>query len=155
MLNQSPLLRAGITFVLAGLLITSIVCMKNIVTSTWQGQQREDALYNRSPNCGGTSDASNIDPSLPPCQKITASVISKPQYTTVDHRRYHDYVRAHRQLTLQFSNGRTQTVGDIYEDMWNSILFSTLVPRFGHTVLLQREASAQCRFYGGRNNGTC
>jgi hypothetical protein len=121
MLNSSLILRIVITFALIFLLVTSIVSLKKIVTSTWQGQQRDDALYNKSPNCGGPSDSSNIDTSLPPCQNTTASVIAKPQYTTVDHRRYRDYVKAHRQLTLQFSNGRTQTVGDIYEDMWNSI----------------------------------
>ena len=118
---RTPLVRIAITLVLLGLLSLSVVVVKNIITATWQSDRQEGALYKRSPNCFPHQDPSEVDASLPPCQNVMVTVIDKPQNTVVDHYRYHDYPKTHLLLTLQDTNGQTQTVGDIYKDMWNSI----------------------------------
>ncbi len=118
---RSPLVRLAATLILLGLLTLSILFIKNIVTATWQGDRQEEALYKKSPGCFPREDPTEVDQSLPPCQDVTATVIAKPQNTVVEHYRYRDYPKTHLLLTLQFANRQTQTVGDIYTDMWHSI----------------------------------
>ena len=117
----APLVRIPITLVLFGLLVLSIVSIKNIVTTTFRGIHVEGDLYRHSPNCGAHSDSSEIDPALSPCQNVMATVIAKPQNTTSHFGRYRNYPTTHLLLTLQDVNGQSQTVGNIYQDMWNSI----------------------------------
>jgi hypothetical protein len=120
-LSRLRLFRIPVTLVLLGLLALSILCIKNIVTSAWQSDQHEEALYLKSPGCFPRKDASEVDQSLPPCRDIMATVTAKPQNTVVDHYHNHGHPKMQLFLTLQYSNGCTQTVGDIYSDMWNSI----------------------------------
>ena len=118
---RSPLVRLAAALVLLGLLGVSVLVIKNIVTAAWEGDRQEEALFRRSPGCVPRRDTSEVDASLPPCLSVTQTVIAKPQNTTVDHYRGRDYPKTHRLLTLRDAEGRSQTVGDIYEDMWNSI----------------------------------
>ena len=112
--------RIPISLALIALIALSILFLKNGITSAWQSDQQEEAIYLKSPNCFTHKDASEVDQSLPPCQNLGATIIAKPQNTVVDHRRSGDYPRTHQFFTLQYTNGYTQTVGDIYSDMWNS-----------------------------------
>ena len=48
-------------------------------------------------------------------------MIAKPQNTVIDHYRSRDYPKTHLLLTVRYANGQTQTLGDIYTDMWQSI----------------------------------
>jgi len=122
MLNPfAPLVRIPSTIVLFGLLVLSVVTIKNIVTTEFQGIAQEGNLYKRSPNCVPLQDSSEVDPSLSPCQNVMATVIAKPQNTVSDFRGYRNYPKTHLLLTLQNVNGQSQTVGDIQNDMWNSI----------------------------------
>ena len=119
MLNPfAPLVRIPSTIVLFGLLVLSVVTIKNIVTTEFQGIAQEGNLYKRSPNCVPLQDSSVVDPSLSPCQNVMATVIAKPQNTVTNFR---GYPTTHLLLTLQDINGQPQTVGDIQNDMWNSI----------------------------------
>lgn len=118
---RSPLVRIAAGLVLLGLLGVSVLLIKNIVTAAWQGDRQEEALFLRSPGCFPRRDPSEVDASLPPCRNVTLTVIAKPQNTVMDHYRGRDYPKTHRFLTLRDAGGRSQTVGDIYEDMWNSI----------------------------------
>ena len=120
-MSRLRLFRIPVTLILLGLLALSILFIKNIVTSAWQSDQQEEAIYLKSPNCFTHKDPSEVDQSLPPCQNLMATVIAKPQNTVINHRRSGDYPRTHRFFTLQYTNGYTQTVGDITSDMWNSI----------------------------------
>lgn len=114
----APLVRIPVTLVLFGLLVLSVLAIKNIVTTAFRGVEQEGSLYRRSPNCGAHSDSSEVNPALSPCQNILATVIAKPQNTVP---RYRNDPRTHLLLTLQDVNGQSQTVGDIYQDMWNSV----------------------------------
>ena len=118
---RSPLFRIAGTLALLGLLGVSVLFIRNIVTAAWQGDRQEDALYKRSPGCFPRRDPSEVDPGLPPCLSVLETVTAKPQNTTVDHYRGQDYSKTHRLLTLRDAEGQSQTVGEIYEDMWNSI----------------------------------
>ena len=118
---RSPLVRVAVALALLGLLGVSVLLIKNIVTASWQGDQQEEALYKRSPGCFPRRDPSEVDVSLSPCLNVTQTVTAKPQNTVVDHFRGHDYPKTHRFLTLRDAGGQSQTVGDIYQDMWNSI----------------------------------
>jgi hypothetical protein len=118
---RSPLVRIAATALLLGLIGFSGMSIKNIATVTWQSDQQEEALYKRSPNCFPHRDPSEVDQSLSPCQDVTATVIAKPQNTVINHYRSRDYPKTHLLLTLQYANGQTQTVGDIYTDMWQSL----------------------------------
>lgn len=120
-LSRLRFFRIPMSFVFFGLLVLSIIFIKNEITSAWQSDQQEEAIYLKSPNCFTHKDASEVDPNLPPCQNFMATVIAKPQNTVIKHRRACDYPRTHLLLTLQYANGDTQTVGDITADMWNSI----------------------------------
>ena len=124
---RAPLVRLAVALVLLGLLGVSVLRIKAIVTASWQDDRQEEALYQRSPGCIPRRDPSEVDASLPPCVNVTQTVIAKPQNTTVDHYRGRDYPKTHRRLTLRDAEGRTQTVGDIYEDMWNSIHVGDMV----------------------------
>ena len=119
-LSRLRLFRIPISLVFLGLLALSIFFIKNNIDAAWQKDQQEEAVYLRSPNCFPHRDASEVDQSLPPCQNLVATITAKPQNTTIDHRRHGDYPRTHRFFTLQYTNGYTQTVGDIGSDMWNS-----------------------------------
>lgn len=118
---RSPLFRPLATVILVVILAVSVLLVKNNITAMFQQSQQESDRYTHSPGCMPNQDQSQVNPSLPPCREITVAVIAKPENTTVDHFRYHDYSETHRQLTLRDSTGRTETVGDINEDMWNSV----------------------------------
>lgn len=118
---RSPLVRIAAPLVLLGLLGVSVLFIKNIVTAAWQGDRQEEALYKRSPGCFPHRDPSEVDAGLPPCLNVTQTVTAKPQNTVVDHYKGRDYPKTHRRLTLRDAAGQSQTVGDIYQDMWNSI----------------------------------
>ena len=120
-LSRLRLFRIPATFVLIALIALSIMFIKNGITAAWQSDRQEEALYLKSPNCFTHQDASEVDQSLPPCQNLMATVVVKPQNTVVDHYHFHDYPKTPFLLTLQYTNGYTQTVGDITSDMWNSI----------------------------------
>jgi hypothetical protein len=120
MFSRLRLFRIPITLALLCLLGLSILFIKNSLESAWQSDRQEEALYLKSPNCFTHRDNSEVDASLPPCQNLTATVIAKPQNTVIDHRRYSNYPRTHRFFTVQYTNGYTQTVGDIDSDMWDS-----------------------------------
>jgi len=116
-----PLIRGVVTVALIGLFCLSVLRIKNIVTATWQKEDREEALYLKSSHCFPNEDPTLVDQSLPPCENFAAAVAAKPQEMVVYHYRSGDHVETHRHLTLHFDNGQVRTVGDIYEDMWNSI----------------------------------
>ena len=118
---RSPLGRAARALCLLGLLGLSILFIKNIVTADWRNDQEEMAQYQRSPGCFPHQETTQVDPSLPPCRNEAMTVSAKSQNTTVDHRRSGDYTRVRRFFTLQSAAGPPQTVGDIYEDLWNSV----------------------------------
>ena len=121
---RAPLLRIPMTLVLVGLIGFSILDMKNIEATSaqaWQKNMREQELYQKAPNCFPHRDASQVDQSLPPCQNVMATVVSKPQKAGGNPLRYHAQPITHLFLTLQFSDGSIQTVGTIYKDMWHSI----------------------------------
>ena len=118
---RSPLVRIAVTLALLGLLGVSVLLITNIVTAAWQSERQEEALYKRSPGCFPRRDPSEVDAGLPPCLNVTQTVTAKPQNTVSDYRRGRDYPKTHLLLTLRDAEGRSQTVGDIYQDMWNSI----------------------------------
>ena len=118
---RSPLLRLPATLILLVLLGVSVFCIKNIIAKAWRKDRQEEARYLRAPNCFPMSDQSPVDASLPPCENVTWRVTAKPQNTTIDHYRFHDYPKTHCLLTLDDGRGETQTVGDIHQDMWGSI----------------------------------
>ena len=118
---RSPLVRVAVTLALLGLLGVSVLLIKNSVTASWQGDRQEGALYKRSPGCFPRRDPSEVDAALPPCQAVTRTVTAKPQNTVADYRGGRNYPTTHRFLTLRDAGGQSQTVGDIYEDMWNTI----------------------------------
>lgn len=118
---RSPLARITLTLGLLGLLGLSIFFISNIITATWRSDRQEGALYKRSPGCFPRLDPSQVDATLPPCRSVTQTVTAKTQNTTVDHYQGHDYPKTRRFLTLRDAEGQSQTVGSIYEDMWNSI----------------------------------
>ena len=118
---RSPLVRIAAALLLLALLGVSILFIKNIITTTWQDDRQEEALYQRSPGCFPRRDPSEVNTSLPPCVNVTQTVTAKPQNTVVDYYRGHNYPKTHLRLTLRDANGQSQTVGDIYADMWNSI----------------------------------
>lgn len=124
---RMPFVRIGVTVALIGLLCLSVLMIKNVVTVGWQNLQREDALYRKSPNCMATTDPVLVDHNLPPCQDFNAAIVAKPQETVVYHGRISNHVVTHRRLTLRFDNGQMRTVGNIYEDMWNSIAIGNQV----------------------------
>ena len=114
--------RIPISLALIALIALSILFLKNGITSAWQSDQQEEAIYLKSPNCFTHKDASEVDQSLPPCQNLGATVIAKPQKTLMEYNHIDgvSHLTTHGSFTLQYTNGYTQTVGDIYSDMWNS-----------------------------------
>lgn len=124
---RSPLFRTALTLGLLGLLVLSIFSLSNIVSASWRSDRQEGALYKRSPGCFPRLDPSQVDATLPPCRSVTRIVTAKPQNTVVDSYRGRDYPKTRRFLTLRDADGQSQTVGDIYADMWNSIRVGDLV----------------------------
>lgn len=118
---NASVVRLPATLLLLGLLAVSILCLKNIVTAAWSNDQQEEARYLRAPNCFPTREASEVDNTLPACQFSSETVVAKLQTTTIHHRRSGDYPSTDRRLALRDGNGNTQTVGDIYVDLWNSV----------------------------------
>ena len=118
---RSTSIRLSLTVIFVALLIMSVLIMKKSIVTAWNHDQQKENAYLRAPNCFPRQDPSKVDNSLPPCVDVTLVVTAKPEHTTVDHMHYHDYPTTHRSLTLQGNDGQAQTVGDIYEDMWNSL----------------------------------
>lgn len=118
---RRPLVRLALTPVLLGLLAVSVLGISSTVTANWQAGLQEATLFTRSPGCVPPRDPAQIDPSLPPCRDETRTVTAKSQSGVMARGQAHDYARAHRFLTLRDAGGGSQTAGDIYEDMWNSV----------------------------------
>lgn len=118
---RMPFVRVGLTVVFIGLFCLSVLMIKTIVTRTWQGEQREEALYLKSPNCFSHNDPTEVDNRLPPCQDFTAIVVAKPHGAVAHNNGTNSSYMKHLQLTLKFPNGTTLTVGDIYQDKWDAI----------------------------------
>ena len=114
--------RILISLALITLIALSILFLKNGITSAWQSDQQEEAIYLKSPNCFTHRDGSEVDQSLPPCQNLTATVIAKPHKTLMEYSRSKggSQLTTHGSFTLQYTNGYTQTIGEIDSDMWNS-----------------------------------
>ena len=147
--------RILISLALIILITLSIVCVRNRTVSVWQNYQQKDAIYLKSPNCVMHTDGSEVDQSLPPCQNLGATVIAKPHKTLMEYNHIDgvSHLTTHGSFTLQYTNGYTQTIGEIDSGMWNSApIGSQVTVTLWHGQVKEVEANGYHQsIYEGKN----
>ena len=106
-------------FVLVGLIVAGI----GLLDFRHSGQP--EAEYDRSPNCAPDSPTAST---LPPCQDETMMVVAKSQYASYRHTFWgqSNGARHYYSLTLRRPGGSTASVGNMEEDLWQSLAVGDL-----------------------------